>query len=226
MPALLLSAWIFHSIVIAGWGDRYLITAAPAVAVLAAAGFHFLSRDFARIRFIQPALILLLCAGLAFSALPFSRKPDLGYHRLGAITPPVSLVAGDPLHEGAFVSEMALRDPRLERIVLRGSKFLASSTWIGDQYRLRVETPAKALALLDQARVEMVLMETPETQPHIIQLRQAFDSGDVRWRRTVLPGQPPGTIAFERAMPLPPGEPVIRIDLRYTLGEDLEFVPH
>jgi len=218
MPALALGAWMFHSLASAGWGDRYLVTAAPAIAALTGAGFHFFTRT-------RLAWIVLLCAGLAWSAFPLFRKPDLGYHRMATTPGTIHLIAGSSLQEGAFVSEMALRDHALNRIVLRGSKVLAMSTWMGNLYQLRFSTSAEVLAFLDQARVDTVLFELADREPHVPQLASALLSDSMHWREIHLEGQPAGISAFARASPLPPGDPVIRIDMRYNLRKTLELKP-
>jgi hypothetical protein len=185
---------------------------------LTGAGFHFFTRN-------RLAWIVLLCAGLAWSAFPLFRKPDLGYHRMATTPGTIDLIAGSSVHEGAFVSEMALRDQSLNRIVLRGSKVLAMSTWMGNFYQLRFSTPVEVLAFLDQARVDTVLFELADREPHIPQLASALRSDSIHWREVHLEGQPSGVSAFARVSPLPPGDPVIQIDMRYNLRKTFELKP-
>jgi hypothetical protein len=225
MPALAISGWLFHSVVNAYWSDRYLVTAAPAVAVLAGAGLHWCFTTPAMGRMARAAVLAVVCGGLAWSALPLARKDDLGYHRLGPLMGHIDLIAGDPLHEGAFVSEMALRDHGLDRIALRGTKVLATSTWSGYRYQLLFTTPADVLGFLDRARVETVLVQRDSRQPHVVQLAEALGWDGTRWREVHLEGQPAGVAAFGRVAALPPGEPVIFLDLRYTLRQMLEVKP-
>jgi hypothetical protein len=224
MPALAISGWLFHSVVNAYWSDRYLVTAAPAVAVLAGAGLHWCFSNPAMGRMARVAVLAVVCGGLAWSAFPLTRQVDLGYHRLGPMGH-IDLIAGNPLHEGAFVSEMALRDHGLDRIALRGSKVLATSTWIGYRYHLLFATPADVLGFLDRARVETVLFQRDSRQPHVVQLAEGLGSDAARWREVQLEGQPAGVAAFGRVAALPPGEPVIFLDLRYTLRKMLEVKP-
>jgi hypothetical protein len=217
---------MFHSIVNAGWSDRYLATAAPGVAALCGAGFHFVREKSAALggpaRVCVAAMAILLCAGLAWIAVPLVRKPDLGYHRLIDVPDAIALVAGSALHEGAFISEMALRDRRLDRIVLRGSKVLASSTWTGRQYQLLFPSTQEVSSYLDAARVEIAVFEEASTQPHVRQLIDTLRADPSRWSVSHLDGQPPGTAIFQRIAALPPGDPVIRLDMHRSLGKTIE----
>jgi hypothetical protein len=229
MAALAVSGWIFHSAINIPWGDRYLCTAAPATAALCGAGFHFfLKNSFAiRLRAARSTawsvvLALLICADLGWVGLPVLGKPDLGYHRLGELPGIVSLVAGYSTHEGAFVSEMALRDPHLNHIVLRGSKSLANSTWIQANYRPLFPDPSAVSTYLDLARVETVVIQQSYSKPHVLQLFEALRAEPKRWGVTQVPGEPSGVVIFRRMVPLPPGDPRIRIDMRYSLGRTLE----
>jgi hypothetical protein len=226
MVALVIGAWMFHSIVNAGWSDRYLATAAPGVAALCGAGFHFVREKSAALggpaRVCVAAMAILLCAGLAWIAVPLVRKPDLGYHRLIDVPDAIALVAGSALHEGAFISEMALRDRRLDRIVLRGSKVLASSTWTGRQYQLLFPSTQEVSSYLDAARVEIAVFEEASTQPHVRQLIDTLRADPSRWSVSHLDGQPPGTAIFQRIAALPPGDPVIRLDMHRSLGKTIE----
>jgi hypothetical protein len=120
---------------------------------------------------------------------------------------------------------MALRDRRLQRIVLRGSKVLASSDWIGGHYQRRFEDSGDVLALLDRARVERIWIQTPAGAPHIVQLQQAVRSIPQIWREASLPHQPRGIVVFERTLPLPPGKPAIQIDLTRTPRRTIERNP-
>jgi hypothetical protein len=226
MTALVISAWTFHSVVNVVWEDRYLVTAAPAIAALCGAGFHVAREKFAALgkpsRIWIGAMALLICADLVWTAVPLVRKPDLGYHRLGDIPKGITLIAGSALHEGAFVSEMALRDRQLDRIVLRGSKVLASSEWSGRHYQPLFSSPQAVSGYLDAARVEIALIEESSAQQHVRQLFNALDDDPSRWCVSRVYGQPPGVVIFRRIAALPPGDPVIRIDMRRSLGKTIE----
>ena len=58
-----------------------------------------------------------------------------------------------------FISEIAAREPRPRRTVLRGSKALAQSGWDGQNYRLVHHTTAEVVAFLEKARVDVVVLD-------------------------------------------------------------------
>jgi hypothetical protein len=187
--------------------------------VLAGEGFRAVRARFGS-RLWAAAVALTICAGLAWAAMPFAHKPDLGYHRLGEVPGGVTLIAAGALHEGAFVSEMALRDRHLDRIVLRGSKVLASSDWSGRHYRALFSNPEIA-GYLDVTRVETVLIEEASALPHVRQVLSSLNA-DPRWRASHLAEQPSGIVVFRRSVPLPPGDPLIRIDMYRGFGITIE----
>jgi hypothetical protein len=159
---------------------------------------------------------------LIATAFPLARKTDLGYHALRPATGHVDLIAADNVQEGAFIAEMDLRDPGLERFALRASKLFAVSTWNGDRYRLRFSSSAEVAQCLEEARVERVLIQTADTHLHVLQLIKEMQSGS--WRETHPQGVPSGIRVFERSSPLPAGHPAFTLDLPYTLGRSLTFV--
>jgi len=217
MLALPVSALLFHVFVSVGWEDRFLIIAAPGIAVLFAAGVHFLIQRWSlsqpRTKLATAALALSGCAFWAATSVRFVEKPDLGYHRLPDSRGIVYLCGGDPLHEGALISEMALRDPHLNRIVLRASKVLFLSTWLGSRYRLLFPTPEAVSEYLDQVHVEVITVQQSYSLPHTLQLERALRLKPQVWSQAQTAG-PSGARVFHRTTPVPPGPIHIRIDLR------------
>lgn len=69
------------------------------------------------------------------------------------------LIVADTRGEGMFISEVAAREPRPLRTILRGSKVLAESGWNGEGYRLLHRTTREVIAFLDSG-VEVVVLDT------------------------------------------------------------------
>jgi hypothetical protein len=69
------------------------------------------------------------------------------------------LVISDEIGEGAFVSEAAVLGLRPAPTMIRGSKLLASDTWIGRDLRLRYESPAALLDDLEAMHIGYVLLD-------------------------------------------------------------------
>ncbi len=234
MLALVLGGCVFQSFANVGWDDRYLVTAAPGLAVLFGVGFHSYSQLFASGRgrlVVATAMFLLVCGVSTKNVISTPRKPDLGYHRLvreeatALAKGPVYLAAGNPRYEGAFVSEVCLRDRQPSSIVLRASKVLAQSTWLGLNYRLEFPDNNAVAAYLDQAHVGTIVMEAVDMPPHMAQLEAALRLHPLIWTEVHATPQPPHTRIFERIGPLPDGPPNIRIDMRKRLGTYLNASP-
>jgi hypothetical protein len=195
MLGLFVVVFMFHCLSNWPFDGRYLLTSAPAVAALAAAG--------CRACFTRALPVVLLgCVAVAMDASHFSKKPDLGYH-LFAATPVAqrhlkSLIAGDSIHEGAYIAEMDLRDPSQSHTILRGSKWLAQSTWAGNDYQMRFATSSQVRAWLDSTDVTLVIVQIGGLA-HVSQLMEAVSEDKARWRELVKGPLPAGARLFERA---------------------------
>lgn len=232
MIALPFAAWIFHTLMNIGWEDRFLTIAAAPVACLAGSGMVFVWQWFARhwqstqSRTGTFALAALASGGIIVwcaMGVRLVEKPDLGYHRISANHARVLLAAGDPRHEGALISEIALRDPKLERVVLRSSKMLFQSTWLGAHYRLQFRDAGEVASWLDRFPVELITVQTTDPDPDIGQLLEALRHSPSSWREAPAVEAPSEARLFQRIGPLPQGAAHIRIDMRNKLGRFLDL---
>ena len=227
MAALVASGWWFHSLVNAGMSDYYLAAAAPGIAALFGLGLRVcvdrLRAPAWKSRLARAGILAVLGAALVENAAAFEPKPDIGFHRLrtgdlggGAIF----LIAGDPRYEGALIAEIALRDRRMDRVVLRGSKALAAAATSGGQYyRLRLTRFEDVARYLDETRVSVVFIQNGYPLPHARLLRDVICRANPEWKETYPPGGPNGVRMFVRTGPLPPGVAHIRVDMRDRMGE-------
>ena len=132
--ALIVSCWIFHSIATQDPEQRYLLAAVAPLILFLAVGIDGLSCRL-RLSPVHFALALLLL--YAVGTFKVIETPHLGYaavasaisHQSGA--PAIILADGMAESEGMAVSEIAIREHRPAHYVLRGSKVLATSTWMG-----------------------------------------------------------------------------------------------
>lgn len=232
MCGLILSTFLFYILVSVPIESRYLATITPGIAALFGAGIASVSSFVAarwRLPFAGGALAALACGATIPPARVFDRKPDPGFHRMvnaggaAGIATRVYLIAGDPQNEGAFIVDMALADPRRERIVLRASKMLAQSSWIGTGYRLLFNDPRSLAAWLDEAHVAAVILQTADSRPHVALLRSMMERPDSPWVRVYDVDAPRGIAIFRRAGPMPAGRPGIRIDMHWAGTEYFEL---
>lgn len=218
MPAAVLGCWIFHSMVNVPFEDRYLITAAPAIAALFGAGIHFFVHRLASgtwRRAVAVAIVVIASAAVARNTIPLWRKPDPGFHRFAAEltrgNSGILLVAGDAVPEGAFIAEIALHDRREDHIVLRASKMLANINWNFTVYQMLFSNPRDVDAFLDQLHVTTVMVAFRSTHPHIGQLIDALTGDPQVWKE--VPCEQQSVRRFQRIGPIPTGAVHIRIPI-------------
>jgi 4-amino-4-deoxy-L-arabinose transferase-like glycosyltransferase len=227
MIALILSCWIFHSTVNVPLAEYFLITAAPAMIVLAAGGASALWQASSRkwsvkwpVAVAFTAIFLGVCAVNIFrlqTKTSLGARSTVGNTVLYLDAQKVWLVAGTSAFEGALIAEVALRDRAMDHIVLRASKVLARSTWVGANYRLVFDGPAEVSGFLDEAHVGWIVVREGESVfPHIPQLETTIHENPNTWRNVALPSSSRGIALFERNTPLP-GSPKIEIDMREKL---------
>jgi hypothetical protein len=187
--SLLPATLIFYSLVPSGFDPRYLLPAAPALViffVLALARLATTGRAW-----LAAAGFLATVASYWFLPYgPVAEKQFSGFREAadyiraqGAPSERI-LVASDARGEGAFIAEMAMRDRKISWTVLRGSKELASSDWLGREYEQRKETGEELLKALETEGMEWIVMDkgTPrkDSSRHVESLSSALEAADQR----------------------------------------------
>lgn len=232
MIALVLSNWIFASLVNVSLEERYLLIVIPIAAVLFAKGWRFftvvLSEEILARRVATAMFLMIALVAIGRNALAAQKKRDLSCHQMlgepGFPRSPsnIYLVAGGAIPEGAFIAEMALRDSQLKNVVLRASKVLAASSWSGFNYQMRFSGPEAIGGFLDRAHVGLVLIEPVTTPEHMVELAATVKAHREIWQ-LVPDVSPSGTfLVFRRITPIPAGAPDFHIDLRDKLGQYLQ----
>ena len=219
MAALVLANWLFFSIVNVPFEDRYLLTAVPAMIILAAQGWRAAAEMLPR--YASPVLMIASSAVVIANVIPATRQPDLGYATVVQRLPRldyVSLVSGDAGTEGAFIAAIALHDRQFEHVVLRGSKMLAHSGWSGTDYAMRLKTVPEVNQMLERYGVGTVILQRPPVAPHDELLQSAIaQSGE--WRE--IPGVIATARVFER--PVPPARVPLDVRIEGPGGTNLFF---
>jgi hypothetical protein len=111
------------------------------------------------------ALALAALAAVALIGRPaYQDRQVTGYRDLvGAIRDDdglrVVLVCSDTMGDGAIISEFRLQHPEGRFCVLRADKVLASSTWMGKNYRLKFDTPDQIEGYLNRQPVHLIVMD-------------------------------------------------------------------
>jgi len=135
------------------------------------------------------------------------------------------LVSGASELEGMLVSEMALLDRRQSHSVLRASKVLAHSTWMGANYGLVYSTPAQIAGFLKQSPVSTIILDRTRgfERPHHVLLEAAVLSDPGLWA-PVQVGNCDRVRIFQRVGPAPNSSGIpVSIDMSPTLGRSLVY---
>lgn len=187
--AMVLATLVFHVLAPAGVDMRHMLPAYPFVAILLAAGAHWLAGELRRrgVRGPRATAVAVGIAGiaLAFEAHPINDWHVRGYAQAAGVVVPrdpgarsVVLVSSDAVGEGAMVAEVAMRDPaRPGHVVWRATKLLSTVTWAGREYQERPRSEAELLRLLELAGVEWVVVDrTTSLFPHQERLERAIEA--------------------------------------------------
>ena len=156
----------------AGLTSRYLIPLLPLLLILGLAAAQRLIKD--RSHAMANALPWLLSALILLETLRPPTKHLSGYQQAAAhllATPPLAtqdrrwLIASDARGEGAFIAAACFglgTEDRLARHtrLLRGSKALASSDWLGRDYQTLASDTASLDRLLAELKVDQILIDT------------------------------------------------------------------
>ncbi len=174
MFALIVADWVFHALVPAGVEDRKMILAVPGLIYFLFAGGFWLADRLpvaGSLRRWRRGLVAV-SAGIVFAAQVFAITPAEHYGYLEASQFVVSekrfdkstmLVSSGSIGEGLFISEVAMREPRPRKIILRATKELAKVDWTGTHYESFFSNPAELLQYLRKAHVDAIILDTYQT---------------------------------------------------------------
>src|SRR5262249_53912077 len=230
--SLIASLWVFHSVLFPVNDTRYLLSATPFLLLFATVGSYELARWAAdRWRLARAPLGAVLAAAcIAYAVFTFHvvRKDYFGMAEvakrlLHSTSAGATLVSGRATIEGMLISEMALDDRAQQHGILRASKVLASSTWMGANYKLKYQTPEEIGRFLENAPVTRVVLDktSAEPPPHHALLEKALASEPAVWRPEQMGPNSPVQI-FDRAEAPAPSAGAVYLDLTTTLKKSLE----
>jgi hypothetical protein len=186
--ALVLATLVLQSIVPVDIVDRYMAPALPAVVVLALVGAWRLwsLRLAAWPRAARIAAAMLVICMVVPGSLHLAQrlpKSDVGAEAVAALIAPagapvVTVVDGAAGYEGSVIAAAAVRDPNLHNYMLRSSKVLAVSNFMGSSYTLQFAGNAGVLAELARLGVQNVVLVRARdlpSYPHSVQLLAALN---------------------------------------------------
>lgn len=187
--SLILSTLTLQSLVPADIVDRYIAPALPPMLILAIVGMThchgFIERKFRRsVGWTVSAVFVatMLAPGL-LHLLNRQPKPDYRMADVASLqkekpTPGIWLIDGSSNAEGAFIAEMAIRDSSLSNYMVRASKLLATSNFMGANYQLKYTNEDEILREIKRLGIQTIVIARNNSQPafpHSQQLINALE---------------------------------------------------
>lgn len=238
--ACLFLAWLgFHIAVpvVGGLDSRYIATLEAPGIILFLAGCQWISQ-FRLPAGQSPALRLSLLISCALIAAAYGRAferpklPSLGFIQVAEVALANNssccsmLIASDSTGEGAFISEVALRDRHLSRIIMRGSKVISESPWNGQSFRMLFHSEAELARCLHAVAIDVVVVDLTETDSEVARnlLLSALRGEPDTWNVIRVKG--PFTRVFDvytRKEKSGIKRESVRVPMPYSLGRDIRL---
>lgn len=236
--------WIFHGLIPSADAEtRYAVALVAPILMFCSAGVAQIAAwlRFPGVPFRVRAGALVVAAVCIFGATSFAvpRKQSYGFMEVADMLASrldfqnsVVLISSEGGGEGWLVSEIAMRDHRPGHIVLRASKVLARSNWVGRHYEPLYPTPEEIMGYLESIPIRLLVIDKSSgsaTVPHHRTLIKMLTMYPARWQFLgVYPQKMQATATGSRIEVYrligqenrPRGK--IRLDLRYTLGKWIE----
>ncbi|HEY6391026.1 MAG TPA: glycosyltransferase family 39 protein [Bryobacteraceae bacterium] len=170
--SVLLGAYVFRFLV-GAWEDRHLVTGVPILLMFSVAGATWLlSRISARWKIAIVGAAVAALVGFNISRSPLKRHYGYDEAAQKIVSNPqfaksVVLVCGAAIGEGALISEIAMRESRPGHYVLRATKLLAISDWMGWNYRALFNNPADTMQYVEAIPAGIVVIDGDgRSSPH------------------------------------------------------------
>jgi len=210
---LLLGIWVFYCLTPVGFEDRYLIPALPPLLLFLAAGMAWVTKRLPATWRAGRAIFVGLAVVIGF-AVETLTIPANAYGGFGTAaqqllaTPEFDranlLVSSDPRGEGMFIAAVAQREQRPGHTILRASKVLGYSDWMGREYTSFCKTPEEMMRLLDKLEVGVIVLDTsaPPAQDmaHHVLLTETIAAYPHRWQQLAVHDVLRHSVAYPRAV--------------------------
>ena len=167
---LLVGAYVCR-LIIGAWEDRQLVTTLPVLVMFSFAGLQWLLNLPAVRRW--PKWVPLGAAGLVFAGVILADmrnpqvKPHFGFAEASealvadpGLRGSVFLVCSGSEGEGALIEEVALREHRPGHVILRSTKVLAVTDWMGYRYKPQFPGEQEMFQYLENIPVGVVAIDS------------------------------------------------------------------
>ena len=180
VAVLPIATWLFLTLLSPHTEARLFM---PVVPVVVFAGAVAASALLPRVQ----ELVLIAALSVAYVNANLPQKPAVGF--IPAVDYLVAaaressdriLVSSNKRAEGALISELALRQPIPQRAIVRATKVLQSSTWMGDSLQLLARSAADVSRIMDENRIAVVVRHVSASEPPELYAR-SLDEVLSRW---------------------------------------------
>jgi Dolichyl-phosphate-mannose-protein mannosyltransferase len=195
---LLISTYIFQAIVPASIEQRYLMAGFPSLAAFVIVGIEDVMGRL-RERGWSRAVQVMVASAVMIVGLAAMRKPHTvhatGFGKLVEYVisrysnyPKLAiLVCSDSTGEGLVISEFAVRVPKPgPYFILRASKQLAKSDWMGGHYRVSFDDNESLKKYLESVPMTLILVDrSVDAEPfmeHVTEVESILAEGQGKWR--------------------------------------------
>jgi hypothetical protein len=196
--ALLISTYIFQVIVPVSIEQRYLMASFPSLAAFIIAGIADVLGRLGDRGWSRPTQMVVACAVMIVGVAAMRRPHRVHATEFGKLVEYVMaryanypklaiLVCSDSTGEGVVISELAAKVPTPGRyIVLRASKQLAKSDWMGGRYRVMFNDEESLKKYLASVPMTLIVVDqSVEAKPfmtHVLQVESTLAGGKGMWR--------------------------------------------
>jgi Dolichyl-phosphate-mannose-protein mannosyltransferase len=229
MAAYLVSVMVFHAIAPTIVEPRKIAMTMPVLLAFSFAALDWIVQERKWLAIGGAAGMLIFFTVRTFYAAPpavdafaeparfLLSDPKLA-HELALVS------SNHPGGEGAFIAEVAEREPHPIRILLRATKLLSSSTWNGLNYTLRYNSPEAVMTFLESFPIRIVVLNTSpgSSYAHHELLLRTLHQYAADWQ-LMTTGDQFEIYRLTKYIPNAPRK--IQIDLRDKLNTILEYAP-
>ena len=231
MAAYLVSVMIFHAIAPTVAEPRKIVMTIPVLVLFSFAALDWIAR---KREWMANGVVLALLAFFTVRTFYAAAQPADGFAEPAQalisradLQRELTLVSSShPGGEGTFIADVAQREPKPVRILLRATKLLSSSTWNGLNYTLRYSSPEAIMTALEELPVRVIVTDTaPGTSyPHHALLIRTLHQYASDWQLIYSsPSERERIEIYRLTKDIPSGPGTIQIDLRDKLNTILEY---
>lgn len=163
--AWVLSVVLFQILCYITGESRYFLPALPALIVIFGYGLNDIRQKLSPYgKFVEYGTVAIIVPLAIITVDPDPRKAHSGYAAVAESIPsehnaPVILIASDERGEGSFIVERLLRDKDRKGVVLRASKTLSKSNWMGNYLKLIFKTSTEVKSYLNSTQVDYIVID-------------------------------------------------------------------